>query len=168
MRIAIFGTGGTGGYFGAQLARAGEDVVFIARGSFQAIRAQGLRVETPGARLSLGPARQQTTPRRGGGRCGDPRCEDMAGDRSGTSHAANDRAGDLRGAPTKRGGGTYPARGSVGVGHVLGGLCGTMSWIVAPGHIRSIGEAHFIKFGELDKRQANGRNDFDKSLSGPG
>jgi ketopantoate reductase len=27
MRIAIFGTGGAGGYFGALLARAGEDVV---------------------------------------------------------------------------------------------------------------------------------------------
>jgi 2-dehydropantoate 2-reductase len=40
----------------------------------------------------------------------------------------------------------------LGVEHVLGGLCGTMSWIVGPGHIRSIGEAHFIKFGELDKR----------------
>jgi ketopantoate reductase len=33
MRIAIFGTGGAGGYFGAQLAHAGEDVVFIARGT---------------------------------------------------------------------------------------------------------------------------------------
>ncbi|MBI5166378.1 MAG: 2-dehydropantoate 2-reductase, partial [candidate division NC10 bacterium] len=48
MRFAIFGTGGAGGYFGAQLARAGEDVVFIARGEhLQAIRTQGLRVETP-------------------------------------------------------------------------------------------------------------------------
>jgi UDP-glucose 6-dehydrogenase len=28
MRIAVFGTGGAGGYFGAQLALAGEDVVF--------------------------------------------------------------------------------------------------------------------------------------------
>jgi ketopantoate reductase len=27
MRIAIFGAGGVGGYFGAQLARAGEDAV---------------------------------------------------------------------------------------------------------------------------------------------
>jgi 2-dehydropantoate 2-reductase len=35
MRIAIFGTGGAGGYFGAQLARAGEDVIFIARGKVQ-------------------------------------------------------------------------------------------------------------------------------------
>ncbi len=42
--------------------------------------------------------------------------------------------------------------GVLGVEHVLGGLCGTLSWIIGPGHIRSIGEAHFIKFGELDKR----------------
>jgi 2-dehydropantoate 2-reductase len=48
MRIAIFGTGGAGGYFGAQLALAGEDVVFIARGDhLRAMRANGLRLETP-------------------------------------------------------------------------------------------------------------------------
>ena len=51
MRIAIFGTGGAGGYFGAQLAHAGEDVIFIARGShLQAIRTAGLRLDTRGAR----------------------------------------------------------------------------------------------------------------------
>ena len=44
MRIAVFGTGGAGGYFGAQLALAGEDVIFIARGDH--LRA-GLRFETP-------------------------------------------------------------------------------------------------------------------------
>ena len=48
MRIAIFGTGGAGGYFGAQLAQAGEDVLFIARGDhLRAIKATGLRLETP-------------------------------------------------------------------------------------------------------------------------
>src|SRR3954453_15279111 len=48
MRIAVFGTGGAGGYFGAQLALAGEDVVFVARGDhLRAIRATGLRLETP-------------------------------------------------------------------------------------------------------------------------
>ena len=31
MRIAVFGTGGVGGYFGGRLAQAGEEVVFIAR-----------------------------------------------------------------------------------------------------------------------------------------
>src|SRR6478672_10937240 len=48
MRIVIYGTGGAGGYFGAQLARAGEDVVFIARGKhLDAIRKHGLRIEEP-------------------------------------------------------------------------------------------------------------------------
>jgi len=31
-------------------------------------------------------------------------------------------------------------------------LCGTFSWVTAPGRIRSIGASHFIKFGELDNR----------------
>ena len=44
MRIIVFGTGGAAGFFGAQLARAGEDVIFIARGKhLRAIRANGLR-----------------------------------------------------------------------------------------------------------------------------
>jgi ketopantoate reductase len=32
MRVAVFGTGGVGGYFGGRLAQGGEDVTFIARG----------------------------------------------------------------------------------------------------------------------------------------
>jgi 2-dehydropantoate 2-reductase len=47
MRIAVIGAGGTGGYFGGLLARAGEDVTFIARGAnLEAIRARGLTVES--------------------------------------------------------------------------------------------------------------------------
>jgi 2-dehydropantoate 2-reductase len=43
MRIVVFGTGGAGGYFGAQLTRAGVDAVFIARGDhLRAIRMHGL------------------------------------------------------------------------------------------------------------------------------
>lgn len=33
MKIAIFGSGGVGGYYGARLAAAGEDVSLIARGA---------------------------------------------------------------------------------------------------------------------------------------
>jgi 2-dehydropantoate 2-reductase len=41
------GAGGTGGYFGALLARAGEDVTFIARGAhLEAICTQGLTVKS--------------------------------------------------------------------------------------------------------------------------
>ena len=48
MRIAIMGSGGLGGYYGGMLARAGEDVTFIARGThLEAIRADGLTVKLP-------------------------------------------------------------------------------------------------------------------------
>src|SRR5712691_11514450 len=47
MRIVVMGSGGTGGYFGAKLARAGEDVTFVARGAhLDAIRTHGLRVKS--------------------------------------------------------------------------------------------------------------------------
>jgi 2-dehydropantoate 2-reductase len=37
----------------------------------------------------------------------------------------------------------------LGADHVLGGMCGTLSWVAGPGHIRSAGGNNFIKFGEL-------------------
>ena len=46
MRIAIMGSGGVGGYFGARLAKGGADVHFVARGShLAAMRERGLAVE---------------------------------------------------------------------------------------------------------------------------
>jgi 2-dehydropantoate 2-reductase len=49
VRIAIIGAGGVGGYYGAQLAKAGEDVTFIARGPhLAAIRERGLIVRAGG------------------------------------------------------------------------------------------------------------------------
>ncbi|HQZ40901.1 MAG TPA: 2-dehydropantoate 2-reductase [Vicinamibacterales bacterium] len=48
MRIAIFGTGAVGGYFGGRLAGAGEEVAFIARGMHLAtLQQQGLRITSP-------------------------------------------------------------------------------------------------------------------------
>ena len=48
MKIAIFGSGGVGGYFGAKLAAAGEDVTFLARGAhLKAMQDGGLHVESP-------------------------------------------------------------------------------------------------------------------------
>lgn len=46
MRIAVMGAGGVGGYFGARLALADNDVTFVARGKhLEAIRRDGLKVE---------------------------------------------------------------------------------------------------------------------------
>ena len=47
MRIAVMGTGGVGGYFGALLARAGHEVTFVARGAhLAAIQQRGLRIDS--------------------------------------------------------------------------------------------------------------------------
>ena len=48
MRIAIYGAGGLGGFYGARLACAGNDVAFIARGAhLAAMRERGLHVSSP-------------------------------------------------------------------------------------------------------------------------
>jgi 2-dehydropantoate 2-reductase len=48
MKIAVVGSGAVGGYYGALLARAGHEVVFVARGAhLDAIRAHGLKVRGP-------------------------------------------------------------------------------------------------------------------------
>ncbi|MEW5805129.1 MAG: 2-dehydropantoate 2-reductase [Patescibacteria group bacterium] len=47
MKIYIVGSGGVGGYLGAVLAKAGNEVVFLARGEhYQAIKTRGLEVKS--------------------------------------------------------------------------------------------------------------------------
>ena len=54
MRVAVVGAGGVGGYFGARLAAAGADVVFVARGAhLEALRTKGLTVVSPLGDLHL-------------------------------------------------------------------------------------------------------------------
>lgn len=48
MKISVMGAGGVGGFYGGRLAKAGEDVTFIARGAhLMALQKRGLRVESP-------------------------------------------------------------------------------------------------------------------------
>lgn len=45
MRLCVVGSGAVGGYFGAKMARAGHEVIFMARGAhLQAIRTRGLTI----------------------------------------------------------------------------------------------------------------------------
>ncbi len=54
MKIAIFGSGGVGGYFGGRLAAAGEDVTFLARGAhLAALQQDGLHIVSPAGDLHL-------------------------------------------------------------------------------------------------------------------
>ena len=153
MRVAIFGTGGAGGYFGARMAAAGEEVVFIARGEhLKAIREQGLRVETAAGEIV---ARSEATD--------DPSKVGavdvvLVGVKTWQVTDAARAMRPLIGphtfvVPLQNG---VEAAGeltaALGAEHVLGGLCGTISRVVSPGRILSIGETNFIKFGELDNR----------------
>jgi 2-dehydropantoate 2-reductase len=54
VKIGIVGAGGVGGYFGARLAAAGQDVAFVARGKhLEALASVGLIVHSPAGELQL-------------------------------------------------------------------------------------------------------------------
>jgi 2-dehydropantoate 2-reductase len=64
MKIAILGSGAVGGYYGAKLARSGQDVTFIARGAhLAAIREKGLEIKSPvlGDFVARGRAEEDTS-----------------------------------------------------------------------------------------------------------
>src|SRR5262249_39048672 len=63
MRIAVIGAGGVGGSFGAVLAKAGNDVTFVARGAhLAAMRARGLSVLGPPSDIHLTPVQATDDP----------------------------------------------------------------------------------------------------------
>src|SRR4051794_19708075 len=54
MKFVILGSGAVGSYFGAQLQKSGQEVVFVARGKqLSALREQGLTVRFPNGEFKL-------------------------------------------------------------------------------------------------------------------
>ena len=67
MKIVMMGSGGVGGYYGARLAQAGHEVVFVARGAHaSAIRSGGLRVKSELGDALVQPARVVEDPAQAG------------------------------------------------------------------------------------------------------
>ncbi len=63
MRIAVVGTGGVGGGFGAALAKAGADVTFIARGAhLAAMKSEGLKIQSGRGDTHLVPTKATDDP----------------------------------------------------------------------------------------------------------
>jgi len=63
MRIAIFGAGSIGGYFGGRLSQVGEDVVFIARGEhLNAMTTHVLRVDSINGDFAVQPVQATDDP----------------------------------------------------------------------------------------------------------
>lgn len=62
MKFLVMGSGGVGGYFGAKLSKAGEDVWFIARGKhLEAMKLHGLKVQSAQENLTIPPDKISAT-----------------------------------------------------------------------------------------------------------
>ncbi len=157
MKWVVVGPGAVGGYFGARLAAAGEQVAFVARGrTLEALRTKGLSVESILGNVTL------------------PKVE------------ASDRPADLAPADVvlvtvkgwqlegslaaiaelaKSGAVIMPLLNGVDAEAVLSkhvphkqlvlGLCSILSTVVEPGHIRHFGMVPIFKFGEPDNSRSD-------------
>jgi 2-dehydropantoate 2-reductase len=153
MRIAIFGAGGVGGYFGARLAQAGESVVFIARGAhLDAIRREGLRVESPLGFVTLRPASATDEPAAVGAVDAVLVCV-KTWQVAEAAKAMRPLLGtDTFVVPLLNGVEAADQLAAViGDDRVLGGLCKIMSYVAAPGRIRHAGVDPRVEFGERGK-----------------
>lgn len=154
MRIAVFGAGAVGGYFGARLARAGEDVIFIARGEhLQAMRSSGLRVDSVEGDFVIHPVQATDDPAAIG-----PVDVVLVGVKAWQVPEAAQAMRPLVGpatfvVPLQNGVEAHDQLAEVlGAEHVLGGLCRIISSVVEPGHIRHGGMEPYVAFGEWDNR----------------
>lgn len=157
MRIAVFGAGAVGGYFGGRLAEAGEDVVFIARGDqLEALRREGLRVDSVAGDFIIRPATATDDPAEAG-----PAHYVLIAVKTWQLPPAAETMGPLVGPETAvvplLNGVEAPGvlAAALGDGPVLGGLCGLIAFRKEPGHIVHAGADPWITFGELDGRRSD-------------
>ena len=157
MKIAVFGTGAVGGYFGGRLAQSGEEVIFIARGKhLQAMRDNGLKIDSINSDFIVQPVQATDNPEEVG-------IVDMvlvgvkAWQISDAAVAMKSMVGPQTIVLPLQNGVEAPSwlAAVLGQEHVLGGLCGLISYIAEPGHICHAGTDPFIRFGELDNRPSD-------------
>ena len=156
MRIAVFGTGGVGGYFGGRLAKAGEDVIFIARGDhLRSIKAKGLKVDSRDGDFVIYPAAVTDN-------AGDVGTVDLvivAVKAWQVPEAARAMkplvSSNTTVLPLQNGvDAASQLVNTLGADSVIGGLCRIVSFVVEPGHIRHAGFTPSVIIGELDNKQS--------------
>lgn len=156
-RIAVFGTGGVGGFFGGRLARSGEDVTFIARGEhLRAIKDSGLKVDSTLGDFVVFPAKATDEL----SEVGEVDLV-IVGVKAWQVPEAARTMKPLIGAATT----VLPLQNGVdavpqlvhelGPEKVIGGLCRIVSFVVEPGHIKHAGFTPSIAIGEIDNRRTD-------------
>jgi len=170
MRVAIFGTGGVGGYFGGRLAQAGEDVTFIARGEhLRAIQTKGLKVESLSGDFVVHPAQATADVTEVG-----PVDLVVVGVKAWQVPEAATAMKPLIGSKTT----VLPLQNGVDAVSqltaeldpdvVIGGLCKIVSFVVAPGHIRHAGFAPSVVIGELNNQRTDRIVEIEKTFKHAG
>ncbi len=154
MEIAIIGVGGVGGYFGAKMARAGYDVIFVARGEhFRAIRENGLQIKSIHGDFSVNPARVTD-------KLMDLQGADFillavkAWQVTGVARELNGVIGDdTTILPLQNGVMAFDELAQeLGGARIINGLCRIFSKIESPGVITHLGFDPTIIFGEADNK----------------
>lgn len=156
MKIAVFGSGAVGGYFGGRLAQAGHDVTFIARGEhLKAILSEGLRVKSISGDFAVRQA-QATEHPHAIGAVDVVLCCVKAWQVSEAAQAMGPLiAPQTVVIPLQNGVEAHTTLASaLGDEHVLPGVCRLISMIEAPGVIRHAGAAPYMAFGEMDGRSS--------------
>jgi 2-dehydropantoate 2-reductase len=157
MRVAVVGAGGVGGYFGGKLAHSGVDTIFIARGAtLDALRTRGLRVESIEGDFTLDPVNATDDPSSAGIVDAILVCVKAWQIPEAASRLAPMIGPDTIVVPMENGIDAPDVLAPiVGREHVLGGLCGIVSFVAEPGHIKHIAAEPFVMFGELDNRESD-------------
>lgn len=152
MKIAIMGSGGVGGYFGARLVQAGCDVAFIARGAhLAAMREHGLKVESELGDIHIPKVRVTD----------DPRTLEPVDivlfsvklwDTENAAHAIRPLFAPHTGIVSFQNGVQKDdiLRGVFGNHAVMGGVCYIATTIAQPGVIKHTGSMQRSLFGEYD------------------
>lgn len=169
MRIAIFGTGGVGGYFGGRLAQAGEEVIFIARGAhLEAIQKHGLIVKSIKGDFHIQPAQVLDDPAQAGEvdfvLLGVKAWQVLE-----AARALRPMIGEHTAVVPLQNGVEAPEQlvAVLGKEHVLGGMCQISALVAAPGEIHHVGIEPYVAFGELagapSQRAEHLRQAFDRA-----
>jgi 2-dehydropantoate 2-reductase len=156
MRIAVIGAGGIGAIYGASLAKAGAEVVFVARGAHvAAMRENGLRITGDRGEINIRPARVTDDPASIG-------IVDyvLFSVKLWDVESAGEQIRPIVGPETA----VVPLQNGVdaaerlaailGPEPVMGGTAFVTGSIVAPGVVRQTGTYQQMTFGELDGRNS--------------
>jgi 2-dehydropantoate 2-reductase len=155
MRIAVFGAGGVGGYFGGRLAQKGQDVTFIARGAhLDALRSRGLHVYSINGDFTIKPVNATDNPAQVG-------IADVilvatkAWQVTEAAHAIQPMVGPQTIVVPLLNGVEAPDQLArvINRSQVLGGLCWIVSFVEQPGVIRHTGVEPKVVFSTLDRMQ---------------